>query len=97
MIHPGGSLVGSDLGERCAQGPHGMDLVDQAEPFASFDPLLRAVNIRTVQTVGSTQTQRARISPSRISLSGTAPGLYSIRLVTSVSTFLTRRSRNQIR
>ena len=39
MIHTGSSFVGGDLRERRSQGSLGMDLVDQAEPFASFDPL----------------------------------------------------------
>ena len=39
MIHSGSTLVSGDLRERRVQGSHGMDLVDQAEPFASFDPL----------------------------------------------------------
>ena len=39
VIHPGGTSVGGDLSERRIQGAFGMDLVDQAEPLASFDPL----------------------------------------------------------
>src|SRR5271157_1401175 len=39
VIHPGGTFVGGDLRERGPQYAFGMNLVDQTEPLASFDPL----------------------------------------------------------
>ena len=39
MIHSGCPLVGGDLIERRFQGALGVDLVNQTEPLASFDPL----------------------------------------------------------
>src|SRR4051794_13226930 len=39
MIDPGGTSIGGDLTGRCVEGRFGGDLVDQAEPLASLDPL----------------------------------------------------------
>jgi len=38
------------------------DLIYQAEPYALLTPFSRAVNIHSVQTLGSTQVHRARFS-----------------------------------
>ena len=66
VVDPGGSLVRCDLRERSVQSPFGVDLVNQAEPFASFDPLLRglptsalskpSVRPRTVRSQGLSGT-----------------------------------------
>jgi hypothetical protein len=45
-----------------------------------FTPCSRAVNIRSVQTVGSVHAQRARTSPACVTLAGTSAGVSSIGL-----------------
>jgi hypothetical protein len=41
MIHPGRTAIGSDSVEGRPQRGDGIELVDQAKPFASGDPPLR--------------------------------------------------------
>ena len=53
-----------------------------------FTPSSRAVNIRSVQTVGSVHAHRARTSPSRIVLADTASGWSSVCLFVTISPFL---------
>ena len=63
----------------------GPALMAQTPPLT---PSSRAVNIRSVQTVGSTQPHRGRISPARVALAGTASGCVFRRFGHRVSTFL---------
>ena len=64
-------------------------LSDQAEPYASFDARLRArVNMRSVHTAGSVQSQRSRTSPPCLAVAGTAVGVGSVGAVHHASIFL---------
>ena len=42
-VHSGGPAVRLDAGQASRQVPHGEDLVNQAEPDASFDPLFQGL------------------------------------------------------
>ena len=67
----------------------GVDLVDQAEPFASFDPLFegRQHPLRPDRRFGPAPSG-ARASPACLALAGTAAGCSSVVHVRRVSTFL---------
>ncbi len=61
-------LVGGDFTERRPQGPLGIDLVDQAEPLASLDPLVRGPSTSARPDRRFDPAQRPRVSPSRLAL-----------------------------
>jgi hypothetical protein len=68
----GSPASGSPVGGSPFQG-----LTVQGTPFT---PVSRAVNMRSVQTAGSTHTHRARMSPACIALADTCAGCVSRRM-----------------
>src|SRR3954466_11346627 len=75
MIDPGGTSVGGDLTERLVEGRFGGDLVDQAEPLASLDPLFEG------RQHPPCPDQRFHPGPSGRDVSGTfSPGGHCRRL-----------------
>ena len=77
VIHPGGS---PGWPRPCAKAARrfrsGIDLVDQAEPLASFDPLFEGRQHALRPDRGSTQGQRPRTSPACLA-PGTVAGCLS--------------------
>ena len=75
-----GQRMGCDKRKQpmCGKENIGPALIIRLNHLPPFTPFSSAVNMRSVQTDGSTQDQRSRISPTCLALSGTAVGCRSI-------------------